>query len=398
MGLNGRQDTRKISDGQFTPSNYTPTPVGNEATNKVSAHLKGIDVKLGTVSGSVTNLWGMRNAIINGDMRIAQQGTSFAAIVNGAYSIDRWKYGKVGTMVHTISQVNKTAASANTPSEQFEHALKLDCTTADASIAAGDLVLLQQNIEGNNFRKFVGQTATLSFWIKAGKTGTMCVSFRNTGGDRSYVSEVTINSANTWEKKTVTLNFDYSGGTWNYTTGIGLQICFTLAAGSTWQTTADAWQNGNFIATSNQTNFVDVTGTTTDMYITGVQLELGSVATEFEFLDFGTELILCQRYYYKTYDQGENPGTNTFNGMVGIKSDGNQKSLLTHTYPVSMRIKPTIVMYGKDGTVGKVTDGNGTNVNAVLTHGNQNHQVLGNTVDIGINKSVYSHITANAEL
>jgi hypothetical protein len=279
---------------------------------------------------------GTKNAVINGDMRIAQRGTSFVAIANNAYSLDRWQYFKVGTAVHTVSQVNKTAASANTPSDQYEYAMKFDCTTADASVAAGDYVILQHKVEGHNFRKFVGQTATVSFWVKAGKTGTMCVAFYNSAGDRSYVSEVTINSANTWEQKTVTLNFDYSGGTWDYGTGIGLRVTFTLMAGSTFHTTADAWQNGAYFATSNQTNFVDNTDSTCDVYITGVQLELGSQATDFEFMDYQKQLDQCYRYYWAFA-----PG-----GSVGLATG----TMWTGTYnwygpirfPVEMRSNPTL--------------------------------------------------------
>lgn len=239
-------------------------------------------------SGGVNDKSLFRNAIINGDMRIAQRGTSFAAVANGDYTIDRWRYYKLGTMVHTITQDSTAPA-------QFGYSIKLDCTTADASIATGDYCMIRQLVEGYNFRKFVGQTATLSFWVRAGQTGTMCVAFTNSGADRSYVSEVTINAANTWEKKSVTLDFDYSGGTWDYTNGIGIKIDFMLACGSTFHTTPDAWQTGLYLATSNQTNFCD--NTANNVWITGVQLELGSVATDFEFLDIETELAHCQRYY-----------------------------------------------------------------------------------------------------
>jgi hypothetical protein len=236
----------------------------------------------------------MRNAIINGDMRIAQRGTSFAAIANGAYSLDRWQYGKVGTMVHTITQ------DTDIPNNQFRSSLKLDVTTADAAMAAGDVCIVQQKIEGYNFRKLMDQTATLSFWVKAGKTGTLCVSFRNSGLDRSYVVETTIDSANTWEQKSITLVFNESGGTWDYANGTGLIVGFVLAAGSSWQTTADAWQTGNYVITSSQTNFVDNTDATCDVWITGVQLELGDTATDFEFLDYESQLFACYRYYYES--------------------------------------------------------------------------------------------------
>jgi hypothetical protein len=270
-----------------------------------------------------------KNAIINGDMRIAQRGTSFAAIAHGSYSLDRWKYGKSGTMVHTITQ------DSSVPDDQFSYSLKFDVTTADVSIAAGDYIQLFQAVEGYNFKRFVGQTAALSFWIKAGKTGTLCVAFRNSVADRSYVSEVTIDSANTWEWKTVTLDFDYSGGTWDYTNGVGLYVNFALAAGSTYQTTADAWQSGNYIATSNQTNFVDNTDATCDVYVTGVQLELGDQATDFEFLRLQDELLACQRYYWK----------NTAYIMPGY--NGSASGRYSVVLPTTMRASPS---FSYDGT------------------------------------------------
>jgi hypothetical protein len=247
-----------------------------------------------------------KNAVINGDMRIAQRGTSFAAIAHAAYSLDRYQYVKTGTVVHTITQ------DSDTPSDQFGYSLKLDCTTADASVAAGDRSYVMQKVEGYNFRKFKDQTATLSFWVKAGKTGTMCVGFRNSGPDRSYVSEVTIDSANTWERKTVTLDFDESGGTWDFTNGVGIMVSFALLGGSTYQTTADTWQTGNYWVTSNQTNFCDNTDATCDVFLSGIQLELGDQATDFEFVSYTDQLALCKRYYEKVGGDAQFPFVSSY--------------------------------------------------------------------------------------
>jgi hypothetical protein len=283
----------------------------------------------------------MRNAIINGDMRIAQRGTSFAAAGSNVYTLDRWNYIKTGTTcVHTVTQ------DSDAPNNQFQYSLKLDCTTADAAVAAGDLCIMRQRVEGYNFRKFVGQTATLSFWVKAGKTGTMCVSFSNNGPDRSYVSEVVINSANTWEKKSVTLTFDYSGGTWNYTNGLGLEVRFALICGSTFQTTADAWQTGNYSGTSSQTNFVDNTDATCDVWITGVQLELGDTATDFEFVDQHSQLLQCYRYYCNSFREGDYPA----HGYKAMYYSGTAVSTASVygeviVFPVKMRGAPSMSWY-----------------------------------------------------
>ncbi len=233
-------------------------------------------------------LSGNRNKIINGDMRIAQRGTSFAA-ANG-YTLDRFSWGSAGTMVCTVTQ------STDVPNNTFQNSLKIDVTTADTSIAAGDYAHIVQKIEGYNVRDLIGQTFTLSFWVKSPKTGTHCISFRNSAVDRTYVLEYTVSIANTWEYKTVTVNGGLiTAGTWDWTNGTGIILAFILATGSTYQTTAGSWQTGNFLGTSNQVNIMD--NTANDFFLTGVQLEIGSVATPFERRPYGTELALCQRYY-----------------------------------------------------------------------------------------------------
>ncbi len=212
-----------------------------------------------------------RQAIINGSMLLAQRGTSFAAVANTDYTIDRYQYAKAGTMVHTISQDTDVPATSVS-----QTSLKLDCTTADASIAAGDLTIIYQKIEGYNFAPYVGQSATVSFWVKSAKTGIHCVSFTNSGTDRSMVKEYTVNIADTWEYKTINVTFDYTGGTWDYTNGIGIYVYFTLSAGSTWHTTKDVWQTGQFLATSNQVNVCD--NTANNFLITDVVMNKGLIA------------------------------------------------------------------------------------------------------------------------
>jgi hypothetical protein len=236
-----------------------------------------------------------RNLIINGSLDIWQRGPTFAAIASAAYHADRFRYDKATTGAeHTITRDTDVPTSA-----QFggllNYSMKVDCTTADASVAAGDGVFIRQMIEGYNFKGLVGKTATLSFWVKATKTGIYCVSFANSINDKSYVVEYTVNAADTWEKKTIPITFDYSGGTWNYTNGVGLQIFWTLMCGSTFQTTAGAWQAGNYWATANQVNACD--STDNNFFLAGIQLEEGATATDFEFRTYQEELSLCQRYF-----------------------------------------------------------------------------------------------------
>ena len=163
---------------------------------------------------------------------------------------------------------------------------------------------------------------------------------RNTGGDRSYVAEYTINAANTWEQKSVTVSGGLiTAGTWNWTNGNGLSIGFNLYCGSTFQTTAGAWNTGNFFATANQVNVLDTIGNI--FAITGVQLEVGSVATPFEHRPVGTELALCQRYFYRI--GGVANGFPLINGFASASGQNPTNSI---SFPVEMRATPTATVLG----------------------------------------------------
>lgn len=234
---------------------------------------------------------GSRNVVINGAMEISQRGTSFAAIADAAYSVDRWIFGNSSAAVLTASQETDAPADSG-----FINSLRLTVTTADAAIAAGDSCVISQRIEGYNIRRLLGEPVVVSFWVKSSKTGTHCIAMNNNGNDRSYVATYSITAANTWEYKQISVPSGLTtAGTWNYTNGIGLRLRFILAAGSTYQTTANTWQTGNFFCTSSQVNCLDNIGNV--FAITGVQLEPGTVATPFERRSYGIEFALCQRYF-----------------------------------------------------------------------------------------------------
>ena len=273
---------------------------------------------------------GMRNKIINGKMDIAQRGTSFAAA--SGYTLDRFTYynNGPGVGVVTISQ------QADVPSSnEFQNSLRVTVTpTADTSIAAGDLYVIGQTVEGFNARDLMGHTFTLSFWARSSKTGVHCVSFKNSGQDRTYVAEYSISAANTWEFKTITISGGLiTDGTWNWTTGTGLIVSWALACGSAFQTTANAWGSGNFAATSNQVNCLDTVGNI--FAITGVQLEVGDIATPFEHRHYGAELALCQRYYYRL---GPGLANNNIIAPGCVISSTLAYGVLY--FPVEMRIRP----------------------------------------------------------
>jgi len=296
-----------------------------------------------------------KNAIINGDFNIWQRGTSFAAITNATYNVDRFVYYKTGAMVHTVSRDNDVPTQAES-GHKSNYSLKVDCTTIDAAIAAGDHCSIRQKIEGYNLAPFMGNTVTLSFWVKATKTGIYCIGFTNSGNDRSYVAEYTVNTTNTWEKKTITLTFSDSGGTWDYINGTGVQMMWSLAAGTNFHAVANAWVVGNKRATVNQVNACD--NVANNFWLSQVQFELGNVTTPFEYRLIPDELALCQRYFCKSYDQGTVPGANVVNGRCQWScsdlANADSTVQLNVVHPVVMRAVPTIVTWDLLEAIGKV--------------------------------------------
>jgi hypothetical protein len=250
---------------------------------------------------STSQLFGFRNRIINGDMQIAQRvsfpDTQPGVSLTGYYTVDRWLnvFNSAGTW--TLSQ-------STTAPPGFGYSLKYDNTTADASLAASDEIILVQRIEGFNLQDFAYGTAsakpvTLSFWVRSNRTGTYTVEF-DQFGDRQISRTYTINSANTWEYKTLTVPGDVSGSIDNDNSA-EYQILFWLGAGSNLTSgtlNTSGWAsvtNANRVSPS-QVNMAS--STVNEWFITGVQLEVGEVATPFERRPYGQELALCQRYYY----------------------------------------------------------------------------------------------------
>jgi hypothetical protein len=241
-----------------------------------------------------------RNLIINGAMQVAQRGTSETGVTTEKYANapDRFKFiiGNAGTW--TVSQ-------STTAPEGFSNSYKLDCTTADASLAAGDYIIVSQFIEGQNLQHLKKGTSnaeplTLSFWVRSAKTGTYIVEIRDNDNTRSISQSYTVSSANTWERKTLTFSGDTTGTLGN-DNGNSLAVQFWLAAGSTFSsgTLATSWGSvTNANRAVGQVNIAD--STSNDWYITGVQLEVGEQATPFEHRSYGDELFLCQRYYQRT--------------------------------------------------------------------------------------------------
>ena len=295
-------------------------------------------IKLKERGREVVNL-GRRNLIINGDMKISQRGT-VASLTNGYGGADRFQFGRSGSAVVTLSK------NTDVPTAQgFTSSQKVDVTTADSSLAAGDYAFLRTKIEGQNLQHLLYGTSsakkvTLQFFVKSSKTGTHIVELYH--GDVNYFNSqaYTIASANTWQK--VTLTFDgYQPSVINNDNGIGFQIAWWLAAGSTYTSgtlSSNTWHNDAAGRAPGQVNVMD--NTANNFYLTGVQLEVGDTSTDFEHRSFAEELALCQRYYVN-HGLGSNADA--------VVSPG-RDAQYTHIrgtqvqFPVAMRNAPTVII------------------------------------------------------
>ena len=284
----------QITDASVTAAKLATnsvTTVKIAADNVTTAKIAAANVTAAKVSSDVSQLG--KNLIQNGAYNVAQRGTSFAAHAD-TYSLDRWLYSKDATAAAiTVTQDTDVPAG-----EGFGTSIKIDVTTADASIAATDLARFTQRIEAQNLVQLKygasgAKTMVLSFWIKSTKIGTFSIFAFSEDGSRWFNASYTVDVTNTWEYKTVTIAGD-TGGTITNDTGIGLIIGWTLIAGSNFVATADTWAgNADYAASS----YSMLDSTSNNILITGVQLEVGSVATDFEHEPISVTLEKCQRYF-----------------------------------------------------------------------------------------------------
>ena len=339
-----------------------------------------------------------RNRIINGDMRIDQRnaGASISLSSTVVYAVDRFNAQTNVGSGHTIEQVQDAPAG-------FTDSYKLTVGTG-ATPTGTNFGRLRQFVEGYNTADFDfgtanAKTITLSFWVKTSVTGNFGVAFFNSANDRSYTAQYTVSSANTWEYKNITIAGDTTG-TWLTTNAAGVSVAWDLGEGPD-RSKAIGWGAtvGSGLGLTGGTKILATTGAT--FFITGVQLEVGSVATPFERRPYGLEMMLCQRYYYNTAaEYGASHQLSTCLDHIiytSVDSHGER-------FPTIMRAAPTVTLYGRGGLAGRpsiTSDGSsltGTSTANSITYTGFRRIILGQTLSGYPAYALEVSYTAEAEL
>jgi len=312
------------------------------------------------IAQSGSNNVTFRNRLINGNMTIAQRTTGPLTGSNGAYNyvVDRFPF-------YTQTGSYMTGQQSSSAPAGFNYSLLLTSTGANTP-GANDEYELYHKIEGYNAADLGWGTSsaksiTLSFWVNCSLTGTFSVAFSNNSTNRSYVATYTISSANTWTYVTLTVP-GCTDGTWLTTNGIGIYVIWNLADGSSYDTTTpNTWLTSFKTKTSSTVNFIGTTNAT--FYLTGAQFEAGTTASPFEYRQYGTELALCQRYYYSIFYNAASSSTNSITNAAAYTS------LLAFgivPFPVSMRANPTLYQTSGSSYFRVTSNNNNSNFNSLL--------------------------------
>jgi len=342
-----------------------------------------------------------RNIIINGDMSIAQRATSVSSLTSSGYrALDRFRCVIVTAGTWTISQ------STTVPSGQgFATSMKWDNTTADGSLGASDFVSVQQFIEGQNLQYLKKGTSsaeslTVSFWVRSNKTGTYILELKDNDNTRAISQSYTISSADTWEKKELTFAGDTTG-TLDNDSNASFLVQFALAAGSDY-TSGSLQTSWGAETTANryvgQVNLAD--STSNEWYMTGLQVEVGTAASNFEFLPHDVNLTRCQRYFEKSYQMADAPGTSGSGGSYGLQFGGATANIdATIIMSTRKRATPTLTVYDLAGTSNKASYYTGSWNNGGSLGGSRGRETYVH-VDTNISSSsiVAWHFTADSEL
>jgi hypothetical protein len=296
--------------------------------------LDGLWVPAALSEGASESVRG-RNAILNADFRVwSALAELVVGAADGAYVATLYRYHKSGAMVHTLSRSDDVPSLAQAR-RLIPYSLLIDCTTADVAIGASDYCLLRFPVEGYNWKRFAQRACIFWFFVKATKTGVYSVALRNATTDACFVSEYTVDQADVWELKSILIPASPAAGAWNYTTGVGLEIVWTVAAGSDYHGPAGAWVSGNYLSTANQVNGCDSAGN--DFRIASPVFEAGDYARAFEAKSFQQELYETERYYIDR----RFPETGSSLGYTTSVTNGSNYHISV-AFPQRMRATPTM--------------------------------------------------------
>jgi len=365
-----------LSSGVPTDATVSTAKIVDDAVT--SAKISDANITSAKIAGGVLQP-PHRNIIINGDMSQAQRATSASSLTGSGFNtVDRFQ-----TALTTLGTWTQSQSTTVPTGQGFAKSFKMDCTTADASPAAGDRIIFVQRIEGQNLQYIKKGTSsaeslTISFWVRSNKTGTYIVELMDDDNSFRHINKsYTISSADTWEKKEITFAGDTTG-TLDNDNAASLEVSFYLGAGSTitsgtLQTSWGAYTAANRAV--GQVNLAD--STSNEWYVTGIQLEAGTAASDFEFLPVDVNLQRCQRYYEKSYSLGTAPATATDTGRHAFFFNTTHNSYAGGfiKYVVQKRATPTITTYAPgNGTSGQGSfyEFGSSTTNAALTVGQEN--------------------------
>jgi hypothetical protein len=346
---------------------------------------------------------GRKNLLYNGAMQVAQRGTSVAGITGTSWNTaDRWwTLGPTGFGTFTQS------VESDSP-DGFGKSLKMLCTTAEASPAADKYLTILQQLEGQDLQGIAKGTSsakplTLSFWVKSNVTGTYSVMLYDNDNARFVSFAYSVDASATWEKKTILVPADTTGA-FDNDNASSLQVYFNLVSGSTYTggSAQNTWSSGTAFGSQWMPSQTNLAAATNNYWqITGVQLEVGDTATDFEHKPFGVELADCQRYYFKTFNQETKPAQAAGNAgsLGGSSAVTNVSFVSTQTLPVAMRSAPSVITYQTDGASSNWGSQGGAVPTATILGWSGNSQVSIRASGSILAGGVHAiHLTADAEL
>ena len=377
----GTIDTADLATNAVTTAKIT-------AANVTTAKIADANITKAKIAGGSALIG--RNLLDNGDMLVKQRGSLTGLGAAAAYTtMDRWELKIAASPQGRVSTSSSSASKDNSILlEGHRFALEIDCTTAESAVAAGEYIIITQKIEAQNLQHLLfgsegsQQALSLRFGFRSPKSGTHCVALYSPDGNRNIVKEFTVAVADTFEIIKIENIPGDALGTINNDTGEGLRVAFPLVAGTDFQVAADSWAGGEDYATSNQQNLLD--NTANNIYIAGVQLEVGSVSTDFEFEPQSVTLTKCKRYFEQK---------NYSSGVVGVGAAGSTTVFYWDQYfEVEKRVAPTVTLTGQ---VYSALGGSGFSSGEVIAEVTVNKCRVAATITSGLTAKDAILVTAN---